>query len=185
MGQFTCLNTECSKQFNSRHSVAKYCSRSCAAKINIRTNVYILEGAKRQKYSDEFLIECIQQWHSKEGKVPSHREFDSDASTPNSNTYADRFGSWNNAVVLAGLQPHVKYYSKYYNNDRNLVTPKLRFSILKRDSFKCAYCGGTPDLGYVLHVDHIDPVANGGTTVESNLITACNLCNSGKSDQPR
>ena len=35
-----------------------------------------------------------------------------------------------------------------------------------------------PDV--VLHVDHVVPVAAGGTTSEDNLLTACEECNLGK-----
>ena len=47
------------------------------------------------------------------------------------------------------------------------------------------HCGGgasrterTP--GVVLHVDHVVPVAAGGTTSEDNLLAACEECNLGK-----
>jgi hypothetical protein len=36
----------------------------------------------------------------------------------------------------------------------------------------------------LLHVDHIKPVAGGGTNEITNLITACATCNSGKRDRP-
>jgi 5-methylcytosine-specific restriction endonuclease McrA len=36
----------------------------------------------------------------------------------------------------------------------------------------------------VLHVDHVVPVAAGGTTTEDNLLTACEECNLGKAARP-
>ncbi len=55
----------------------------------------------------------------------------------------------------------------------------LRFEVFKRDSFTCQYCGGqAPDV--LLQVDHINPVASGGTNDLVNLITACQPCNNGK-----
>jgi 5-methylcytosine-specific restriction endonuclease McrA len=33
----------------------------------------------------------------------------------------------------------------------------------------------------VLHVDHVVPLAAGGTSTEDNLLTACEECNLGKS----
>jgi 5-methylcytosine-specific restriction endonuclease McrA len=46
---------------------------------------------------------------------------------------------------------------------------KLRFSILRRDSFRCYYCGeSAPDV--VLHVDHVIPRALGGTSAEDEAI---------------
>lgn len=65
---------------------------------------------------------------------------------------------------------------------RKAITQKVRFEIFKRDSFKCQYCGkSAPDV--ILNVDHIKPVADGGTNHTTNLITSCFDCNSGKSDR--
>lgn len=62
---------------------------------------------------------------------------------------------------------------------RKAISKKDRFEVFKRDHFTCQYCGRrAPDV--VLHVDHIDPVANGGTNEITNLITACSDCNGGK-----
>lgn len=67
------------------------------------------------------------------------------------------------------------------NQKRKTIGPKVRFEVFKRDSFKCQYCGqASPDV--VLHVDHIKPVSKGGDNSIINLITACQGCNSGKSD---
>lgn len=62
---------------------------------------------------------------------------------------------------------------------RKPLSKKIRFEVFKRDNFKCQYCGrSAPDV--VLHVDHIKPVAEGGTGDISNLVTACIDCNLGK-----
>lgn len=59
------------------------------------------------------------------------------------------------------------------------LTKKIRFEVFKRDSFTCQYCGRmAPDV--VLEVDHIVPVADGGTNDIMNLVTSCHDCNSGK-----
>lgn len=60
---------------------------------------------------------------------------------------------------------------------------KLRFEIFKRDGFCCRYCGSTPP-SVVLEVDHIVPVAGGGTNDPENLATSCFDCNRGKRDHP-
>lgn len=64
-----------------------------------------------------------------------------------------------------------------------MVIPKsLRFEILTRDGYACQYCGAkAPDA--VLHVDHVNPRANGGDNSPSNLVTACADCNFGKGDR--
>lgn len=66
---------------------------------------------------------------------------------------------------------------------RRPLPSKLRFEVLKRDGFICTYCGRkSPDVE--LHVDHVVPVASGGTDTLSNLVTACSDCNFGKGATP-
>ncbi len=55
-----------------------------------------------------------------------------------------------------------------------------RKNILRRDGFKCAYCGRS-DLP--LTIDHIVPKAKGGNDSWENLICACTLCNNHKGDR--
>jgi hypothetical protein len=67
-------------------------------------------------------------------------------------------------------------------SERKALTKRTRFEVFKRDSFTCQYCGNkAPDV--VLQVDHIIPVAKGGLNDILNLVTACEGCNSGKSDK--
>lgn len=63
------------------------------------------------------------------------------------------------------------------------ITKRLRFEILRRGGYRCYYCGAT-GAGSALTVDHVVPVALGGTDEPSNLVTACADCNSGKSATP-
>lgn len=60
------------------------------------------------------------------------------------------------------------------------ISKKTRFDVFKRDQFQCAYCGAHPSETVLLEVDHIHPVAEGGTNDIENLVTACWACNSGK-----
>jgi len=62
---------------------------------------------------------------------------------------------------------------------RKPISKKLRFEVFKRDRFTCQYCGSHPPK-VILEVDHIEPVALGGTNDDGNLITACFDCNRGK-----
>jgi hypothetical protein len=59
------------------------------------------------------------------------------------------------------------------------VNKRLRFEIFRRDGFRCTYCGAVPEETE-LHVDHVVPVALGGTDIPENLTTACEDCNAGK-----
>lgn len=63
------------------------------------------------------------------------------------------------------------------------ISNRLRYEIFRRDGFTCRYCGASaPDVA--LEVDHVVPVALGGSDKPANLTTACVLCNSGKSSVP-
>lgn len=60
------------------------------------------------------------------------------------------------------------------------ISKRTRYEVLRRDNHTCRYCGGAaPDV--VLTVDHVTPVALGGTDDPSNLVAACRDCNAGKS----
>jgi hypothetical protein len=62
------------------------------------------------------------------------------------------------------------------------VSNRLRFEIFRRDRFACRYCGrsATRDQGVVLEIDHVLPTVLGGGDEPTNLVTACDKCNSGK-----
>ena len=65
--------------------------------------------------------------------------------------------------------------------ERQMLTPGLRYDILRRDNFRCQICGRTQADGVKLEVDHKKPIAKGGKTEPSNLWTLCQDCNRGKS----
>ena len=52
---------------------------------------------------------------------------------------------------------------------------RLRQQILRRDNWTCYLCGNEADT-----VDHIHPLALGGTDDEFNLAAACKRCNFSK-----
>ena len=59
------------------------------------------------------------------------------------------------------------------------VSKRTRYEVLRRDNFTCRYCGGkSPNVE--LHVDHVTPVALGGSDKPDNLVDACVDCNRGK-----
>ena len=63
------------------------------------------------------------------------------------------------------------------------ITPTLRALILERDGFRCRRCGCSPADARLV-IDHIVPVARGGSCTATNLQTLCVPCNQGKSDRP-
>lgn len=65
---------------------------------------------------------------------------------------------------------------------RKQLKKSIRFEVLKRDAFTCQYCGAkAPDV--LLHIDHVMPVASGGSDEIYNLVTSCQPCNAGKKDK--
>lgn len=60
------------------------------------------------------------------------------------------------------------------------ISKSLRFEVFQRDNHTCQYCGRkAPEVE--LEIDHLIPVAKGGTDDFDNLITSCEDCNGGKS----
>ena len=52
---------------------------------------------------------------------------------------------------------------------------ELRLRILRRDGYRCAYCGEQATT-----VDHVRPKSRGGTDDPANLVSACPRCNYSK-----
>jgi hypothetical protein len=55
----------------------------------------------------------------------------------------------------------------------------VRERVLARAGGKCEWCGSTDSL----EIDHIHPVARGGSAAESNLQVLCSACNAYKTDK--
>ena len=58
------------------------------------------------------------------------------------------------------------------------VSKRTRFEVLRRDTYTCRYCRATDAP---LRIDHVMPVALGGSDKPDNLVAACQDCNAGKS----
>lgn len=65
---------------------------------------------------------------------------------------------------------------------RKSISKRVRFSVFSRDGFACRYCGATSEKAQLV-LDHIEPVSKGGSDEPENLVTACEPCNSGKSNK--
>lgn len=72
---------------------------------------------------------------------------------------------------------------------RSVLTPKTRAEVLARDRWRCRYCGARVGEGAARYeIDHVVPVAHGGSSTPANLVTACRACNQTKGTerwQPR
>lgn len=121
----------------------------------------------KKKPTEDFTIELIVCYTSPQGRNEYTRTYKFDC---------------------AKIEYYLNEYQKLQKNkesavyQRQLMTPKLRYEIMKRDKFKCTICGRSQKDGAKLHVDHIKPVSKGGKTIESNLRTLCDICNLGKSN---
>ena len=65
--------------------------------------------------------------------------------------------------------------------ERGRVSNKIRFSIYKRDGYRCCICGRSGEF-CDLEIDHIKPIAKGGKSTYDNLQTLCHTCNKMKGD---
>lgn len=58
------------------------------------------------------------------------------------------------------------------------ISKRIRYEVMKRDSHTCRYCRSTENP---LTIDHVIPIALGGSDKPDNLVAACRDCNAGKS----
>lgn len=65
--------------------------------------------------------------------------------------------------------------------ERGKVSNKMRFSIYKRDGYRCCKCG-VSDRYAQLEIDHIMPISRDGKSTYDNLQTLCHKCNVEKGD---
>lgn len=93
--------------------------------------------------------------------------------------YATRHDRRFRKDVLAAFDEAWEEFEQFDAARRRSLPVKLRFSILKRDRFRCRLCGRKPPE-VKLEVDHVIAVANGGRSEEQNLMTLCFDCNRGK-----
>lgn len=157
--------------------------------------------------TEEYLQNILDLW-ALLGRQPKYAEVTSPNSKYNITSYTNKFGSWR-----AALEKFIEYVNSDNDNLNNKTTTqvielneikakglkekeikikrtprginlRLRWIILKRDSFSCRKCGRSPakDQSVILHVDHIIPWSKEGETVVDNLETLCEQCNLGKSN---
>lgn len=93
------------------------------------------------------------------------------------------------ATVLAGANqrvrsvtaefemPSVILLSRYVRIPNSRRIPVSRRGVLRRDSQKCGYCGGSANT-----IDHITPKSKGGKDTWENLVACCLRCNNAKGD---
>lgn len=73
--------------------------------------------------------------------------------------------------IIIRLLDYISYRPKKISVSKN--------RILKRDKFRCVYCGSQRQLT----IDHVIPKSKGGQNTWSNMVTCCSKCNSKKGDK--
>jgi hypothetical protein len=154
-----------------------------------------LQISNEMSIPDERLFENIEQLWIKLGRQPRKRDLASSSSEYSERPYTRRFGSWWKAleefVEYVNSQEAAERATSYTlspekSKRRTSRDPslRLRFLVMRRDSFKCQHCGKSPAThqNIELEVDHIIAWSKGGETTLDNLRTLCSHCNLGKAN---
>lgn len=143
--------------------------------------------------TEEQLFDNLVEIWARLGRQPTLSDVTPKTSRISGDTYKRRYGGWRKAleafVLWANesdapppLSPTVALGTKH-RTPRN-VNYRLRFLVMRRDSFRCRITGRSPatDPSVILVVDHILPWEKGGETVFENLQTLAQDVNIGKSN---
>lgn len=156
-------------------------------------------------YLDKDMFDEMERIWKQLGHRPSRTEWELSNPKIHYNTYKQRFGGWQNACLrfveykmggdieidegrkeIEGKQDKGRERKElsYKPGDTRSIPVSVRLKVLRRDKFRCVFCGRSPatDIGVKLHLDHIVPFSKGGKSTQDNLQTLCQDCNLGKSD---
>lgn len=75
-------------------------------------------------------------------------------------------------------RPSVILLTRYVRLPGARHIPVTRRGVLRRDEFRCAYCGRSAST-----IDHVVPRSRGGADSWENLVACCLACNNAKSDR--
>lgn len=143
-----------------------------------------LEPIEIKGRPEEELLDEIRRLAEELGKTPTSTEMWQKGEF-SVTLYRNRFGTWNDAIRAAGLEPNQTegFIPALYGPG---WTEKKREKVRSRDGYQCCTCGKTQlehqrERGQKLHVHHIipareysesDPRAN----ATENLVTLCRFC---------
>lgn len=110
----------------------------------------------------------------------------------NGRIYAKKSESYGADAILVFMKRLKNRNGAFYNDreiwdalcrvERGKVSNKMRFSIYKRDGYRCRKCG-VSQRNARLEVDHIIPISKGGKSTYNNLQALCHRCNVEKGDR--
>lgn len=157
------------------------------------------------RYQEEELLENMYNVWVAKGRQPVQRELDETISKINGKVYENRFGKFSKAIewfvtrmnsqdasndseqksITLKETPDIlelKTEQKPIAENSRKIPLGLRWTILKRDNFRCVIDGNSPATGTTksLHIDHIIPWSKGGKTMLENLRVLCAECNLGR-----
>ncbi len=90
-----------------------------------KNDISSYKGQRRKKYSDNELLEYLKRFNDEKGRPPTEKDFENNPEYPGSKTYQIRFGSWNNALDIAGLLDKRKRQTRE-NYSYNELLERLR-----------------------------------------------------------
>ena len=152
-------------------------------------------AGKINRWNDDELLDNLEKVWRWKGQPPAQADLKKFRSqfpkdrTPSPDVYTNRYGSWRRILSLFGeykrgvytkdqLLEHLVERSKPSPHRR--LSKKMRYEVLARDGGTCVLCRSQDKR---LEVDHIVPLAQGGSDAIENLQTLCIDCNRGKSDR--
>lgn len=80
-----------------------------------------IQNSRKKRFSDKELLNFLQAFYKENGKVPIVKDFFNNSKYPSCAIYQKRFGSWNNAMKLAGLDSREKYARGNMYTDKELL----------------------------------------------------------------
>jgi len=151
-----------------------------------------IEGGRERRYDAEVLIQNLEDIWKQLGYPPGKRQVSKLGLKISETPYKNIWGSVRNACCLVA-----KYHEGKISREillkgnleesykRRTIPLNIRWAVLKRDNYTCVKCGKSPakDRDIDIEVDHIKPIAKGGTNEIDNLQVLCNSCNQGKKDK--
>lgn len=91
-------------------------------------------------YSDNELLSHITELENELGRTPSIKDMNNAKSRPSGTLYRYRFGSWNNAVAKAGLDPRNRYNEKELIEKLQRLSKELGHTPRRIDINDSAFC---------------------------------------------
>jgi len=178
--------------------IGKYSSQTVRTRFGSWNNALEKAGlnvSNEFNIPDERLFENIERLWIKLGRQPRKRDMISSLSEYSERPYTRRFGSWRKALeqfiayvnsqeVSENTTNELTSFEKQRPRTSRDPSLRLRFLVMRRDSFKCQHCGKSPatHTNVELHLDHVVPWSKGGETTFDNLRTLCGDCNLGKAN---